>query len=507
MYEIDIIEPIQKFISFDIRKKELQIIDSGHYLLIYSDPFRSQALYIYSGKKKLTIFKNFQKFLEKKDEFSNEIDKIGFYETILYGTPLWSRTIYKNITQLPAATFIKINKLTGKYIISRYWNFDIKEDKSIKTISDAAHELHSHLSRKYNSLDKEKNYCMGLSGGMDSRISLAYLSSSIPRNKISLFTFGFNEKILEYEYAKKIAKALEVDAIRFHKLECEHYKDALTYLPTESLGHIANNHSHITSFLKSLSTPSNMTHISNYYSDAIFGYATHLPKKSLLNDTNSYLEKLKNAKFIKNEIREQILLDIEKLLCGYDHSSNFSSQSEYIYLTERNPKFHLNLVNCQDKFITTLTPFVDFELLKFMLSIPLKYKEQKIILDEIFKLFFPSISQENIGEISSRFSPRFSKNIDWITFRYFNLINSILRKFSYGKIQISNKFQTEEQDKLLYTCFHKELKQATKNFYELGLIDTATKKYFNNIPLRAIGGDQRYTLISINRLICNKTTS
>jgi len=70
---------------------------------------------------------------------------------------------------------IIINKKTNEYKIERYWDFNVKEDQSIDSVEKAATGLYDRLDDIFSKLDKNQKYIMGISGGMDSRISLAFL--------------------------------------------------------------------------------------------------------------------------------------------------------------------------------------------------------------------------------------------------------------------------------------------------------------------------------------------
>lgn len=502
MWDIKIIDPVERVSSFDINRKGLSLIEGDEFLEIYSDPFRSQPIYIYSASNSLAVFQNYPSFLKApaSSSFRSTIDKVAFYETVLFGTPLGTRTIYQEIKQLPAASCMRINKASGKFEISRYWHFDISEDKSIKSITDAAEQLNHHLKRIFDTFDVSSDYCMGLSGGMDSRLSLSYLSQRIQKHKIHLFTFGFDSRILEYSYAKAVSESLQMGDVQFHKLDAFHYREALDYLPLQSVGHVAINHSHITSYLRRFSGECG-TQIANYYSDAIFGFAAHATKIYLPAGADNYSAKLDTVQFIPADIKEEIKSDISKMLDGYDEDSNYSSKNEYLYVTERNPKFHFNLAYCQSLIVPTQIPYADVELLKFMISVPLAYREQKVILDEIFKRYFPSVSTTNIEQISSRFSARFTSYANWFTFRYLNASNGIFRALSGGTFQLFNKYQTEEQEKILYSEFSGDLHAATAKFMAMGILSADQKIEFDKLPIRSAGVPERYILISLAKII------
>ena len=498
MSKIKILDPLI-INGFKLNRKGVSIVDGSEYLEIYTDPFRSVPIYIHEGKQGLTVFKLFSSFLKENLSFQ-DLDQTGFYETFLFGTPLWTRTVYKNIKQLPAASVATINKRSGKYSIRRYWSFDVSEDSAIKTIEQASEILNSHLERIFNNFEISENYCMGLSGGMDSRLSLAYLSKRIPKEKLSLFTFGFNKKILEYQYAKAVSASLRMGEVNFHRIDESTYRSALGYLPLQSLGQVAINHSHIASILRSHGEQSGIQ-ISNYYSDALFGYAAKLPKKIYIPKTDTYSEILNLSPFVPANVREQIVDDIKAVTGGYVDESNYSSVNEYIYITERNPKFHFNLAFVQSQYAPTQTPYADFELLKFMISVPLQFREQKIILDETFRNFFPAVSSSSVKQISSRFSSRFTSKMNWWSFRLINASNGILRILSDGKFQIFNKFQTEEQERILFTRFKKDLQDATNKFVSIGLMNAQTKRFFDHLPMRARGADSRFAIISLAKLV------
>lgn len=498
--DIHIISSIACKTVFDINHKGLHKIEDENYLTIFSDLFRSVPLYVYEDHLGIWLFSDFENFYEHH-HFDQEIDEVGFWETILYGTPLWSRTLYKKIKQLPSASKIVINKRSLKFDIERYWKFDIQEDTMIKSIGEAAEGLNSHLNRIFSAFDVGKTYFMGLSGGLDSRLSLAYLSSRLPKENLNLFTFGFDERILEYKYSRSVANALGYENVSFHRMLPCFYREALEYMPIKSCGQIAISHCHILSFLKNVKLEGGL-HISNFYSDALLGYATKLPKSDPIEyDSAYYFKKLHSYRFLNSKVIDAISNDIYEITSGFNGSSNYSSIDEYIYITERNSKFHMNLAWLHSQFVETISPYADVELFKFMISVPLKYREQKIIIDEIFNLFFPKLKMENTGQISSRFALRFSTPLDWYKFRLINFINGILRKGTQGHLQLFNKFQTEEHERLLFTCFNKDLKSATKKFVDLNLMSSDSKKYFDRLPFRGVEADMRFSILSMNKLI------
>lgn len=491
--------------AFDMSRKGLQLVETRDAIIIFSDPFCSAPLYLYESERDIRLFSDIERFLSQQG-VSVKIDPVGFWEVVLFGLTFGHRTLFKNVVQLPAASRLTIDKSTSSFAIDRYWDFDIKEDTSISSKEMAAEGLHLHLSRIFNGLDSSAHYVMGLSGGLDSRLSLAFLSERVPPEQVKLFTFGFDERLLEREVSKNIALRLGFELPHFHLMRPEIYREALEYVPAMTGGEISIAHCHILSYLKNASFSGGLQ-LSNYYSDAVFGYSARANKiRSPKKGESSYYEHLRVFKPINADISEEIARDIAGVCAGYDETANFSSINEFLYVTERTPKFHMRLAFAQNKLLQTITPYADIELLKYMISVPLRYREQKKLMDEVFRKFYPAVQIESVGEMSSRFDAGFSDRAAWLKYRSTNLLNGLLRLATKGKMQVLNRLHTEELDRHLSGYFREDLKIATSDFVEMGLISSKAKSYFDRLPLRVVDTGMRYSLITLARFLSKRTS-
>lgn len=485
--------------TFDVKQNGIQIIEDENKLEIYNDPFRTTPLFIVKNiNDELIIFSNFEDFY-KMDNIDKAIDEAGFWEIVLFGSGLWTRTLYNNVKQMPAASKIVINRNKNDYTIERYWDFDIKEDKSIDSIEKAAKGLYNRLDNVFSKLDITQKYVMGMSGGMDSRITLAFLSKYIPKENLELFTYGFDKRLLEYKYACEVATAFRYNKPKFHKLTKKSYQAAMSYLPKMSGGQICINHCHITSFLREHNLEE-YKQISTYYSDAILGWDSKENKFIDKIESNFYVKTLIKFDFLTEDIKSTIENDSYKIFNKIKEEYNYCSLDEYKYVTERNQKFHNYMASIQNRFLNTILPFASYELFSYAQSIPLKYKCEKQLIDYILENYF---NLKDMKNISSRFQwgSRFSNIKEWYSFKFLNRANAILRPFTKGQIQLFNKYQTEEQDRLLYRDFHKELKESTQKFVNLGLMNEEQKKEWDKLPLKSKGISERYHLISLGKLI------
>lgn len=496
----------KKVEKFDIETNGIQIIEDNNKIEIYNDIFRTVPLFITNNKdKEIIIFSNFEDFYEI-DNIDKDIDEIGFWEIILFSSGLWTRTLYQNVKQMPSASKIVINKETNEYIIERYWDFNVIVDSRIDTIEKAAEGLYTRLDSIFSKLDKKKKYSMGMSGGMDSRIALAFLSKYISKENLDLFTYGFDERLLEYKYASEIAKALGYNTPKFHKLTKDAYKKAMDYLPKNSGGQIAINHCHIMDYLKQPNSE-NSLQISNYFSDALFGYDCTFPKKNEKIENNFYAKFLDSINYLPNNIKSKIKLDAEKIFQDFNPESNYSSLSEYKYFTERNQKFHAYLAYIQKSDLI----LANYDLLIYMLSVPIEFREQKKLVDYILDKNFKNISSNNFKNISSRdfngvsssftLGNKLTGLLEFYYFKIINRINSALRLITKGHMQIFNKYQTEEQNRLLYRDFKEELQNTTCKFVGLGLMTQEIKDYWDKLPIKSAGISERFQIITLGKLI------
>lgn len=239
----------------------------------------------------------------------------------------------------------------------------------------------------------------------------------------------------------------------------------------------------------------NYTQISTYFSDAIFGWDS-VSEKNIENiDFNYYVKLIYKNDYLSLDIKNTIKDDAKKVFYEFNSKSNYCSLDEYKYVTERNQKFHLYMAYIQENFIANNLIYTDYNLLNYTLSVPLKYREQKKLLDYLLDNHFKNIS--------SRFQwgSKFSGYIEFYWFKFLNRVNAILRPVTKGHIQLFNKYQTEEQDRLLYRDFHGDLKEATEKFVNLGLMSLDQKKYWDNLPIRTNGIGERYYIIGVAKLI------
>ena len=485
---------------FDIKKNGIQLKESETEIEIRVDVFRSQPLFLFKDlNNDLYIFDRMS-FFYSNMSLNKDIDRVGFWEIILFGTSLWTRTLYKNLFQLPSASTLLIHKNDNSFSIKRYWDFNVEVDSNINSIETAASIFNEKLNKLSKEIIHDKTFCFGLSGGMDSRITLAYLSKHIEKKRLKIFTYANSKDSLEYTFSKIICEKLKLSPPSFHKLSSDSYKSAIDYLPKLSGGQIGINHCHIIdNFIENKTSD---TYISTYFSDAIFGWEceTNLSESDKL--FNPYIDLIEKTDYIDEKIKNEIINDSKFVTEGYNIYSNISSLREYIYISERNQKFHNYLFSIQNEFVENgINFYYDFDLLNFSLSIPIDFKHRKKIEYFILEKYFGDIASSRIGDISSNyFRPKNIFNMRaYIKFKFLNRINALLRPLTKGHYQIINIFQTEELERLLYSSFRDELKKSFEILREAGIFND-NHSFFRKLPIKSKGSSQRYSIITIANL-------
>jgi len=499
-------------VEFIKRQKGLLLIFSENQFLLYNDPFRTIPIFVCRSAGRIHLFSNFEDFYSLESCQNSRVDLAGFWETVIFEGALGRRTLFENIRQMPAATCLNI-KSDLSYSIERYWDYSIPKNSEVKTIDDAASGLFERLDEIFGNLPKMDSYRMGLSGGVDSRLALAFLNRHVPPKSLKLFTFAFDERSLEFVYAKQVAEALGCEPPEFHRLTPESYLKGAENMPRASGASVGMQHCHTTDFLMNLKkSTSREALISTALTDALFGYAVKLPKIRTDFKKNPQFERLNKYKSLMDEDTYHIISeDLKEIFSNYRENANFSCPEEYFYCTERNVKFHLYASFLYNKFLLTISPFADYELLTFCIGLPFEYRFQKRIVDAIMERYFPPISFRGLQNISSRDYKNVSSEYSWGSalesspshyyFKLLNRINSVLVLLTSGRVQLFNKYLTENQVVNLSLHHRRLLNQALAELGHKNILGGKVLNYFKKRPFRPSHVSDRYQLINIFKAI------
>ena len=478
-------------------KKGIFVRETEEYLEVYNDPYCSIPIYVYTNEDEVCLTSSFVELLDNP----LHIDKVGVYETLYFGSALHDRTMFREIKQLPAASYVKINKMTRDFCIETYWDFDIRENSDIQSEDEAADTVWDALCDVFKAY-RDKDLLMGISGGLDSRLSLCVLNQVADINKTDTFTFGHNKKILDYTLAKKVCEELGMKkGQEFFKLDGEAYLDSMS-LPVKSGGAIGIHHSHAYWCLQQMDTE-NKTLVSNYYSDAIMGYdCVKIDYEDTVENCDYYKKVMEDRWHLSEEIKQEICNDIRKITSRRKQNANFSCYNEFIYLVERNPKFHIRLSHMYSEHMEVVLPYAQFTVLETLISLPLKYRYRKkieyLILARKFK-DMRDISSTRYAAFDDAEQSKWSKlyyDMGFLRMRAVNMTNCGLGIISSGRWHLSNKYITENHLMIMNKYFLEYRKQACKDLFERGIITEQQKENISKVCRRTQDAHIAFDLIS-----------
>jgi hypothetical protein len=430
----------------------------------------------------LILFNRFYLIKEYWNDLN--IDKIGFWETLLYESTLGARSLFSNVIQVPCASYIKI-KPDLKYAIKRYWHINYEKRRELSK-EDFLKESFERFDRVFARLDKGRQYLLPVSGGVDSRLMAAFMTRHLPKNNIHPMTYGFDSKILEYSYAKQVTLALSLRPPTFHKLTKDSYTKSLKPLVEITGGCISIQNCHLFDFVNQQSD--NIDSIcSSAYSDGIMGFDAkqHDDKRDSFDDCpfHNVLKVWTSKVAIQSSISEAIKSDLYKDFLEWRDMSTISSIEEYIYLVERNNKFHLLGSDIFREYGDIVLPFTEPDITDFYFTISNKFRHRKLGSIDMLKTYFPSLG--NIKTIGSLFGREGLKRpYRFSHFRLINFANYISANLLNDKMLFLNPYQTETHGYNLRKYHRGYLKKAVDYLHANDILDGSLSDTLNNIPAR-----------------------
>ena len=457
--------------------------DRKGFLLIYRDRFGTFPLFLFDDKRnnQLILFNRF--YLIKEHWNYLNIDKIGFWETLLYESTLGARSLFSNVLQVPCASYVKITP-DLKHSINRYWHINYEKRRELSR-EDFLKESFERFDQVFARLDKGKHYLLPIGGGVDCRLMAAFMSRHLPKNNIHPITYGFDRRVLEYTYAKEVTSALGLSEPVFHALTSESYIRNLKLLAEITGGCISIQNCHMFDFL-SCSSGDAIDVCSSAYSDAVMGWdAKHYDDK-ITHDEGSYSKtndywgtKLGTSMYIRDGIDS----DLQIISQEWQDKSTISSIDEYIYILERNDKFHLYFADIARDYYEVCLPFTESEIVDFYFSISNYFRFHKQGSIAMMRRYFPKL--KSIKNISSLFFYEGLKNpFRFSHFRLINFTNYISASLLNDKILFFNPYQTETHGYNLRKYHREHLRKAVDFLHSNSIINGSLADTLNNIPAR-----------------------
>ena len=364
-------------------------------LTLINDRFGSLKLFYYYDKNRLFFSPKvspLMKIVENK-----KIRKDALVDFLIFGFFLENKTYDENIFQLSPASILEITKNTMS--ITKYWTYQCDGNYDPRDEDTLINELGVRWQKAVDlRVKKTGEMIIQISGGLDSRAILAAALKSTSKENIFLYTFG-EEGSYDFDIGSNIAKTLGIQNVALRPIKgnfSEQYLktfedgdgmiDATPYFPVQ--------------MDRSLRQFGNKIY-NGYMGGEIMGPLIFTKISKLRLQTNAEYEKAKQVllnhhKITDINIIEQLLnpsyIHDMPILSSFEKSiedlHSFSSRefpnycARWLYVNESDKYTSF----CNFRYVNQFyyyAPFLDNDIVDFMLRIPPRLRENKLLYKEM----------------------------------------------------------------------------------------------------------------------------
>lgn len=336
----------------------------------------------------------------------HSVDQVAIEEFLTFDHLLGDRTFVEQIRLLPQATILKI--VDGRLSKERYYDLRYPSQYELRSESEVVEELIAVLRKAVaRQANDDQPLAVLLSGGLDSRVILAFLNDLPARGNLHTFTFGvpgcddarFAQEISSHTRAQHHFFELKPDYL------LEHAENGVRI--TDGHGNIVNLHA-----LATVREESEISKIiyKGFLGDAMMGFAlrhqhwaeydeetsirAHLQVHSdqgVINYTPAEKQALftpafqqKTSGLLYREYRQGMLASGSRLL---------ADQRLYFDFTQRVPRMTINGVEVARSHAIIRLPFADNDLIEFSLKVHPGLKVDRRMMRLAFIQAYPALAQ------------------------------------------------------------------------------------------------------------------
>lgn len=332
------------------------------------------------------------------------IDRAGFWELVIYGSCLSTRTPWQLVKQAPSSSKFVFERRTGSITYSpEPLLTPLKQEVPTKELLQRIGDRLEALCRGYWSLVGDSEILLPLSGGLDSRLLAAYLATTGDPSRIVAMTYSLSPTSREVTLAKEICRRLSIKRHIIHPTPRTLFRDHIDPFWDFFGGSIPPIHAHLYSFIKQYGRdrPPPLL-VSGFFADAVAGFAAGpsdqaqaLSESRVFRRFQGGFEKL----LVDSETSDAVVHDLETVHGEWRQSELPVGFDEYIYLTTRQPKTFAPLLSLYRDCCPVAIPFADPDLARLYLSLPLEERRHKLVQRDLISARAPSV--EDLGDVSS----------------------------------------------------------------------------------------------------------
>ncbi len=425
-------------------------------LLLARDRMGQKPLFYYHHGKQL-IFASALRALKQNPDIPREFNYQSMHDYLSLQYVPSPHTIFQKVFKLPPAHFMEFDIAAGTMKVEAYWSVDFSPAAKVEklTFSNAKTQLRELLTRAVKRrLMSDVPYGAFLSGGIDSSI-ITGIMMELCNHSVKAFTIGFNENKYDerayaetvvqsfcheakhpLEYFVKVVNPQDFEIVRKLVRHCgEPYSDA-SILPTYLLSEFTSKH--VTVALSGDGADELFAGYERYllmryskYSDFIpwhlrkfiFG----LPEKLIPNKGDRYFfGRLKRTLHSVAALTDERYIDIisrfnevlKSTLYGDRFADfNFCPSADVISSVYNNTTARHKVEKIMETDLYTYlpediltkvdiasmasslevrSPFMDYEVVEFAASLPLKFKQRRVSSKHILKQAFSDMLPSEI---------------------------------------------------------------------------------------------------------------
>lgn len=384
-------------------------------LTLITDRYGVKILYYYHDYKSGSlVFSTDIKGVIESSIIEHKVNWSAWNTFFSFGHHLGDETPFKNVYTVPPASVLIFEDNTIK--IEKYWdiaNLMIDESMSYSTAVEGCAELFSKAIKRRN-ISVQGSKTVFLSGGLDSR----RIAAELEAQNIEFDTYttqGFSPVDNESGIAKQVADRLGVKNTFIDLPNNDFFKNY--WAKANSItGYETNLHQWILPFVESIPNTVKV----NY--DGLAGdlIARGVQKASVFYNHHEYLNlnKFSLKELSKKMVSEKVALKIfnkkiQNQLNKYDvlervelelskYASTVNWLTCFLIMNRTRRGISLCPFRIVQKKIESICPFLDNDLFDFTLSIPLNYKLNNSLRQDIIKLAFPKLYKIARTEIKKK---------------------------------------------------------------------------------------------------------
>jgi len=356
-------------------------------VIIFNDQLGLNDIFYYYKNGELIISDKFMDFFKIKSFGKKDLDLTALAEFLLYEYAFLDRTFIKDIKLLRYGSLTFFLHEHIKTI--NYWDYKFKENKqfSKKKSMKELDILFKQSIQRIHKLNPNKEFLIGLSGGLDSRIVAKY---AIQENmKLHPFVFG-NKNSDAFYISKQIAKTLGLNLKQLViKDDYWKWKDRhMGYDPMMNLMYTSYY-----SIVGDLDKDKIM--LTGFNGDNLFG--NHIKRRDFkrkidITDKIKKFYKLNINFMTSNKLNKYINNDLQKYnikkISDWNRKELFNFENRQLKFIKNSPSF-----NFYGKFEENYSMFADIDLVEFVLTLPLKELYNSKIYHDFIKKYHQNLAQ------------------------------------------------------------------------------------------------------------------